>query len=357
MSSDHFSEQVGEQSGFRNHRESVRRKIGFLVGTTVLLGILWVVGVAVGSVSYPLGDVVAALVRDGPESRQLAIWHVRIPRVLAATLAGGGLAVAGAAMQSVLRNPLGAPFTLGISHAAAFGAAVTIAFGGFGVSAEFLTLSVQTIGAFVGAMTATVAILLLVTYREATPETLILTGVAIGSLFNAGLALIQYFATDTEVAEIVYWTFGDVSRAAWDEIGFMFAIFVLGLGYFVYNGWNYDVLDAGTETALTLGVNVESLRIRGMAIASLVTAVMISFVGIIGFVGLVAPHIVRMVIGGTERYLLPASALVGAALLVAADTFARTIVAPIVLPVGIVTSFLGAPLFLYLTVEGKDYWR
>ncbi|WIV67227.1 FecCD family ABC transporter permease [Natrialbaceae archaeon AArc-T1-2] len=355
MSTDRSSE-LSTAASVRAHRESTRRKIAFLVGTTALLAVLWVVGVAVGSVTYPIREVVAALTQRGPETQQLAIWHVRIPRVLAATVAGGGLGVAGAAMQSVLRNPLGAPFTLGISHAAAFGAAITIAVGTAGLEGSVLTVSVQTIGAFVGAMTATAAILLLVTYRDATPETLILTGVAIGSLFNAGLATIQYFATDAQVAEIVYWTFGDVSRAAWDEIAVMIVVFVLGLAYFVYNGWNYDVLDAGTETALSLGVDVESLRIRGMIVASLLTAVMISFVGIIGFVGLVAPHIVRMTIGGTERFLLPASALVGAALLVAADAFARTIISPIVLPVGIVTSFLGAPLFLYLTVKGKQHW-
>ncbi len=355
MSTDRSSDLAGAAS-VRAHRESRRRKVAFLGGTTILLAVLWVIGVAVGSVSYPLEDVVTALAQRGPETQQLAVWHVRIPRVLAATIAGGGLAVAGAAMQSVLRNPLGAPYTLGISHAAAFGAAITIAVGTAGLEGSVLTLSVQTIGAFVGAMTATAAILLLVTYRDATPETLILTGVAIGSLFSAGLATIQYFATDAQVAEIVYWTFGDVSRAAWDEIGLMLAVFLFGLGYFVYNGWNYDVLDAGTETAQSLGVDVGSLRIRGMAVASLVTAVMISFVGIIGFVGLVAPHIVRMTIGGTERFLLPASALVGAALLVAADAFARTVISPIVLPVGIVTSFLGAPLFLYLTVKGRRYW-
>ena len=355
MSTDRSSD-LAASSSIRSHRESTRRKVSFLVGMTILLCLLWIVGVAVGSVSYSLEEVVTALAQRGPETQQLAVWHVRLPRVLAATIAGGGLAVAGAAMQSVLRNPLGAPYTLGISHAAAFGAAITIAVGTVGLESGIVMLSVQTIGAFVGAMVATVAILLLVTYRDATPETLILTGVAIGSLFNAGLATIQYFATDAQVAEIVYWTFGDVSRAAWDEIGLMLAVFLVGLGYFVYNGWNYDVLDAGTETAQSLGVNVGSLRIRGMAVASLVTAVMISFVGIIGFVGLVAPHIVRMTIGGTERFLLPASALVGAALLVAADAFARTIISPIVLPVGIVTSFLGAPLFLYLTVKGRRYW-
>ena len=136
----------------------------------------------------------------------------------------------------------------------------------------------------------------------------------------------------------------------------MTAVVVPALAYFVRNGWNYDVLDAGTQTAKSLGVDVEGLRIRGMAMASVVTATIISFVGIIGFVGLVAPHLVRMVIGGNERYLLGASAVVGAILLVAADTLARTVVSPVVLPVSILTSFIGAPLFIYLVIEGRDYW-
>ena len=136
----------------------------------------------------------------------------------------------------------------------------------------------------------------------------------------------------------------------------MAAVVLPSVVYFVRNGWNYDVMDAGTTTAKSLGVDVESLRIRGMAVASFVTAVVISFVGIIGFVGLVAPHIVRMIVGGNERYLLPASTLMGAILLVLADTLARTIVAPVVLPVGILTSFVGAPLFIYLVIKGREYW-
>jgi iron complex transport system permease protein len=185
---------------------------------------------------------------------------------------------------------------------------------------------------------------------------MILTGVAIGSLFTAGVTTLQYLASDTEVAAIVYWTFGDVGRATWDTVALMVFVLALSTAYFVRHGWDYELLDAGTKTAKSLGVDVESLRIRGMAIASLATAVVISFVGIIGFVGLVAPHIVRKVIGGDERYLVPASALVGGTLLVAADTLARTVIAPVVLPVGVLTSFLGAPLFVYLVVVGREYW-
>jgi iron complex transport system permease protein len=205
-------------------------------------------------------------------------------------------------------------------------------------------------------MISTGVILLLVKIKRASPETMILTGVALGSLFTAGITTIQYFASDVEVAAIVYWTFGDVGRSTWSNLGFMIAVVAPVSGYFMYHSWDFNALDAGAETAKSLGVGVETLRVRGMALASLATAVIISFVGIIGFVGLVAPHMVRKVIGSDERFLLPGSGLVGALLLVVADTVARTIISPVVLPVGILTSFLGAPLFLYLVMRGRDYW-
>ncbi|MFW5955853.1 MAG: FecCD family ABC transporter permease [Halorhabdus sp.] len=337
-----------------SHRRATRRRLGFLGGIAVVLVLAALAAVAIGSVRLPLGDVLVTLVGGGSELHRNIVWRNRLPRVLAAVVAGGGLAVAGAAMQTVLRNPLGAPYTLGISQAAAFGAALAILL--TGVGGGLLETSLTPIAAFLAGMVSTGVILGLVTYRQATPETMILTGVALGSLFSAGLTLLQYFASDTEVAAIVYWTFGDVGRAGWSRVALMAAVVLPATAYFVWHGWDFDVLDAGTETAQSLGVNVASLRIRGMAIASLVTALVVSFVGIIGFVGLVAPHMVRMVIGGTERYLMPGSALVGATLLVVADTAARTVIAPVVLPVGILTSFLGAPLFIYLVIEGREYW-
>ncbi|WP_181685178.1 FecCD family ABC transporter permease [Halorhabdus salina] len=339
--------------------ERRRRRVGFLGGVALTLAIAGTFALAIGSVQVPLADLLAALTGGGTELHRNIVWRNRLPRVLGAIVAGGGLAIAGAAMQTVLRNPLGAPYTLGISQAAAFGAALAILLTGVGAGSAaggLLATWLTPIAAFLGGMVSTGVILALVTYRQATPETMILTGVALGSLFQAGLTLLQYFASDTEVAAIVYWTFGDIGRAGWPQVIVMTVVVLAATAYFLRHGWDYDVLDAGTDTARSLGVNVDSLRIRGMAIASLVTALIVSFVGIIGFVGLVAPHVVRMVIGGTERYLMPASALVGATLLVVADTAARTVLSPVVLPVGILTSFLGAPLFLYLVIEGRAYW-
>jgi len=339
-------------------RRVTRQRIGFYGGTSLLLVVSSLAALAIGSAEITLAEVVAVLFGGGTHTARQIVWQIRCPRVLAAIAAGSGLAIAGAAMQTVLRNPLGAPYTLGISQAAAFGAAIAIVAGGAGVAPAGggLATVLTPVAAFAGGLVSTGVILALVTYREATPETMILTGVALGSLFSAGLTLIQYLASDTEVAAIVYWTFGDVGRAGWSRVALMSVVVSIATLYFLRHGWDYDVLDAGTATARSLGVNVSRLRIGGMAVASLVTALVVSFVGIIGFVGLVAPHIVRLVIGGTERYLLGGSALVGALLVVFADTAARTVIAPVVLPVGILTSLFGAPLFIYLVIEGRDYW-
>lgn len=342
-----------------SQRQVKRQWIAFFVGLVILLTLTSIGALAFGSVRISPAELVAALTGRGTELHYRIIWYNRMPRVLAAVAAGGGLAIAGAVMQTVLRNPLGAPYTLGVSQAAAFGAALAILLTGVSTEStagEFVVLSATPFAAFTTSLISTAVILMLVTYRHATPETMILTGVALGTLFNAGLTLLQYLASDTEVAAIVYWTFGDVGRANWLRVGVLIFVVLASILYFIRYGWDYDVLDAGTTTAKSLGIAVESLRIRGMAIASLVTALIVSFVGVIGFVGLVAPHIVRLAIGGTERYLIPASGLAGATLLVVADTAARTILAPVVLPVGILTSFIGAPLFIYFVVSGGEYW-
>jgi iron complex transport system permease protein len=283
--------------------------------------------------------------------------------VLSAIVAGAGLSVAGAAMQSILRNPLGSPYTLGISHAAAFGAAFSVIVLGAGTvqssAADAVILDnpyIVTISAFSWALISTFVVLLLAKLRKASPATMILAGVALGSLFTAGYTAMQYFASETELASIVFWTFGDIGRATWRDFYIMLAAVVPSSAYFLRKSWDYDVLDSGDESAKGLGVDVEKLRLHGMLLSCLVTALIVSFVGIIGFVGLVVPHIIRRIIGGNERYLIPTSFVLGAVLLLASDTAARTIIAPMVLPVGILTSFLGAPLFIYLVVQGREYW-
>lgn len=346
------------------YQKHTHKKVIFLFVSISLLVLMAMYSIARGSYGIPISEVLSAILAKDMGISSNIIWNIRIPRVLTAVVSGASLSVAGAVMQSILRNPLGSPFTLGISSAAAFGAAFSLGVLGAGtmyastadaaifVSSPYIT----TISAFAWSVAATLAILFLAKYRGATPETMILTGVALGSLFTAGTTAIQYFSDDIEIAAIVFWTFGDVGRAGWRDLGILAALIVPSVLYFISNSWNYDALKAGDETAKSLGVNVEKVRLYGMLIASLLTAVAVSFVGIIGFVGLVVPHIARKIIGGKEMYLIPASCLVGGLLLLAADTAARTVISPVVLPVGILTSFMGAPLFIYLVLKGREYW-
>jgi iron complex transport system permease protein len=210
----------------------------------------------------------------------------------------------------------------------------------------------MTSAAFIFSMLAAGVILAVARIRRSSPEVMVLTDVAMGSLFSAGTMFLQYFADDTQLAAMVFWTFGDLARAGWGELSLTGIITIAGLGYFYMNRWNYNALNAGDDTARSLGVPAGRIRLIGMAVASLMTAVIIAFVGIIGFVGLICPHMVRRFVGDDHRFLMPASALAGAILLLIADTAARIILAPQVLPVAILTSFTGAPLFLYLLIRG-----
>jgi len=262
-------------------------------------------------------------------------------------------------MQNNLRNPLASPSTLGIASAAAFGANMAIIVFGAGsiqsTSSDAVIISnpyMVTVSAFAWSMVATLIILMLAKLRSFSPEAMILAGVALSSLFSAGTILVQYFAQDVQVAAVVFWTFGDLGRASWREVMIMAILIGLAMAYFLSRRWDYNALDSGEETAKGLGVNVERVRLGGMFISSLLTAAAVSFLGIIGFIGLVGPQIMRRIIGGDHRFLIPASALMGSLLLLFSDTMARTIISPVVLPVGAITSFMGAPLFLYLLARG-----
>jgi iron complex transport system permease protein len=216
------------------------------------------------------------------------------------------------------------------------------------ISNPYLT----TTTAFLFSLVGMGVILLITRLRRASPEAMVLAGIAMGSLFTAGTMFLQYFADDVQLAAMVFWTFGDTARASWKELGILSGVVFLAAVYFMLNRWNYNAIDAGDETAEGLGVVVRRVRITGMAAASVTTAVIVSFLGVIGFVGLVCPHIVRRLIGDDHRFLLPGTCITGAVLLLASDTVARVMLSPNVLPVAILTSFLGVPVFVYLLIRG-----
>ncbi|RNC62863.1 MAG: Hemin transport system permease protein HmuU [Candidatus Dichloromethanomonas elyunquensis] len=340
------------------HQYTHKKKVVILV-LAFLIVLLAIAAVNAGSFNLNPLQVIQSLLGKGSDASSVVIWQIRMPRILAAITAGAGLAVAGCVMQNNLRNPLAAPDTLGVSHAAAFGANIAIIVLGAGsissTSTDAVTINnpyLVTLCAFACSMAATLVILLLARIRGFSPEAMILAGVALNSLFMAGTILIQYFASDVQVAAAVFWTFGDLGRVAWREVLILACLVIFAFIYFLFKRWDYNALDSGEETAKSLGVNVKRVRQGGMFVSALIASVAVSFLGIIGFVGLIAPQIMRRIIGGDHRYLIPASALMGSVLMLFSDTIARTMVAPVVLPVGAITSFFGAPLFLYLLVRG-----
>jgi iron complex transport system permease protein len=339
------------------------RKIVMLIIATVAIPVMLCVSISLGPASVPIRETIFILCGFESQERFVRIiMNIRLPQALAAIFAGAGLSIAGATMQSVLRNPLASPFTLGISNAAAFGAALMLLIGGGKVIAQDNTLISPELsqhwiatGAFIACVLTSVIILALSRLRGSQPETILLLGVAFSSLFSAGLMFLQYVADESRLAAIVYWTFGDTARATWNTIGLLVVCLVPVSVYFLSQAWNYNALVFGEETAQGLGVPVLRLRTMTMIFASLLTALLVSLLGIIGCVGLVVPHLSRLFVGSDNRFLLPFSLVFGALLLLIADTAARLLLARGILPVSILTAFIGVPVFVSLLLGRKNF--
>jgi iron complex transport system permease protein len=351
---------TGKSDLKQEYSRFIGRKILFIIAS--ILAIILLAGIAAtqGSANISVSEVYTSiLARFFPDYfhptwfAETIVWGLRLHRIILGIVAGMGLAIAGAVMQGILKNPLASEFTLGISSAASFGAALAIVMGAGFVGGEYLIMG----NAFIFALLASFTIYGLAKYKGITPETMILAGIAIMYLFSAMTSFLQYVGRAEQVQEVVFWTMGSLGRSTWDKVGIVSLVVALCIPYLTIKSWDINAIGAGDETAISLGVNVERVRIISMMLSALITASIICFTGTIGFIGLVAPHITRMVIGGDHRFLLPASALVGAVLLLGADTLARTLLAPVILPVGIMTSFLGVPFFVYLFLRRrKEFW-
>ncbi len=339
---------------FQNYRQYTGFKILVLVILLALTAFLVLADIALGSAGLSLLDVCKAVLGCGDKKTILIVWNMRLPRVATAVTAGFGLAVAGCVLQSILRNPMADASTLGVSPGAAFGASFAIVVLGSGIqspsdaSMSFADPYSLAICAFLCSVIPTAVIIYMAHLRKVKPESMILTGVALSTLFSGGTAIIQYFATTTQLGSIVFWTFGSLSSTTWREVMIMAVVTGAAFVFFLINRWNYTVLLSGESASKALGINTDALIVGSMIVCSLTAAVTTAFIGILNFIGLIAPHIVRRIIGNDYRFLLPASALAGTSLLLLSDILSRMILSPQVLPIGAITSFVGAPVFICL---------
>ena len=339
------------------HRRSNRKKLIFILVLIPVVILLLAVGAQTGSASISVPDVFSTVLHrfwpdtfaSAGDSAYKIIWDLRLPRVLMALLAGFGLAGTGCVMQSALKNPLADPLLLGISSGAGFGATLVIIFG-----ASFMAVSWGIItGAFFFAMLVCLIIVGLSSLKGAKPGTMLLVGLAMTYFFMSLTQLLQYQAESEAAKASMMWMVGDLTSSDWSEVAILLPVVVVCLGLLFWKSWDLNIMGAGDESAKSLGVNTSRLRIFLMLVASLLTAAVVSFVGVIAFVGLVCPHICRMVIGNDNRFLLPASVLAGGVLLLGADCIARVIMSPVILPPGVVTGLLGAPFFIQLVMRQK----
>lgn len=309
----------------------------------------------VGSVNIPpltalqilFGGMLSS--RSWPPVYEVIILDVRLPRVLLGALVGSALAVAGTSMQALFRNPMASPYILGISSGAAFGASLAII---LGISLVTGIYAVPLM-AFLFALLTVFLVYGIAKVRQRTPvETLLLTGIAVGSLFSALVSFMLYVAGE-KLNRIVFWSMGGFWTSDWNKVVITSPLILLGVAVIFLFSRHLNLILLGEETALNLGLEVEMFKKIILVSASLITAAAVSVCGIIGFVGLIIPHVMRIVVGPDHRILLPSSCLVGATFLIWVDTLARTIIEPTELPVGIITALLGVPFFLYLLRKRK----
>ena len=345
---------VAQNSTTEGYIKYSRRKWTFLVVLAIALAGLSLFTIKLGSTDLTYWEIIRYIFHPDNSWDSTVVWDLRLKMIIAAIAAGSALGIAGCVMQSILRNPLASPFTLGLSNAAAFGAAMGILFleGGsiVGSSTAYAVISnplLVTILAFIFAMVATGIMILLVKITECTPETIILAGLAISSIFSAGLAFMQYMANDVALSAIVFWQFGSLSKVTWDHLYIILIVLAIAVVYFIYKRWDYNAMEAGEDVAIGLGVNIKRTRLIGLIVSAILTAVVVSFMGIIGFIGLIGPHMVKRVIGNDSRYTLVGSMIVGSLVLLLAY-IVGSYAFHTVIPVGIITSAIGGPLFIII---------
>lgn len=320
------------------------RRLGWLAAAAVAIVIVLPF---IGPRGVPLTSVLGAS-PDDPLS--VIFWSIRVPRLLAALIGGAGLALGGAAFQALFRNPLATPYTLGVAAGASFGVAVAARFGL--AAAAVFGVAVDSLAAFAGAVAAMVVVWSVSRLRRVlTTTVLLLAGVALNFFFSSAILFVQYTVSLGDSFRIVRWLMGGLGSADGAAVLRMLPFVVVGGAVVLWHARALDLLAIGSDIAASRGVEVLVVRRRLYLATSIAIAGVVAVCGPIGFVGMMAPHVCRLLLGPSHRLLLPASAILGGVFLAACDTFARTIVAPVELPVGIVTAFVGGPFFLWLLLR------
>jgi len=334
-----------------NYQLRSAKKLKLLFAVIALLVISVMCDVSIGPGNFSLETVFQVLIDKTSHGVQLEviIWDYRLPIAITAVIVGAMLGVAGALMQTLLNNPLAEPFTLGVSSAASFGAALAIVTG-IGVVANVGSLLV-TLNAFVFALATCLMLLLLMRLRGVGTQAIILFGIAIFFAFNALLAMMEYGASETQLQRIVFWMLGSLTRASWLQIAWGSSLLLVVLPFCMSRTWRLTALRLGEETAVSMGVNLTRLRIEILICISLLAATAVAFVGTIGFVGLVGPHIARLLVGEDQRFFIPLSALLGALMLSVTSIVSKTLTPGIIYPIGIITSLIGVPVFLAIILK------
>ena len=335
------------------------KKILFVILCIIAVIVIAGISMTLGSYDLSFWEVYGILFQhllnwNEPETvKSFVVLNLRLPRVVIGIIAGAGLGLAGAAMQGIMKNPLADPYTTGISTGAGFGAAIAIILGVGAGLGDFAII----INAFIFSLIPMLVIISLSKFRKATPSMMILAGIATMYIFSAMTTLMMISADADDVQSVYMWTVGTLDKATWTTIPYVFIVVVAGAIFLQIKAKDLNVISAGDDGAKSLGVNVERTRKFTLVAISLMTAAVVSFTGVIGFIGMVSPHVVRAFLGSDHKFLLSASALFGATLLLGADAIARTVVSPTILPVGVITAFIGGPLFLYLIMfRKKEIW-
>ena len=337
------------------YRNAARKRSAVALGMGTLLCLALLLDTATGPARLPVADVARSVLGQGADSTiEAIVWSIRLPVALTALAVGAALGLSGAIMQTILNNPLASSYTLGISAGAGFGAALVIV---LGVALPVPEAYAIAVNAILFAGLACAGVYFIGGARAATAEGLVLAGIALLFLFQALTSLLQLMASPESLQQVVFWLFGSLQKSTWPKLAVLLSVLLLCVPLLVRDVWQLSALKLGDARAAALGVNVRALRFRCFVLISALTGVAVAFVGTIGFVGLVAPHVARMLTGEDQRGFLPVSALVGAALLSLASVASKTVAPGAIIPIGIVTALIGVPFFVWLVVRSRRaYW-